>query len=316
MFEYNLSKRKSRSKMKKNDLNTEITESYYPVTLMPEVLGLGWSTFRQGTLGGPRPSSSKSWEICFVDEGSVEWWIHDELFETGPKSLFINKPGEWHGGASGMVQPCEMYWIQFFFPPEGELPGLHEQTVAEIKKIFSGMQKRHFPASAQMQSFFEQLLDEQRRQTMYAESAARAAFHQILIGTARDYLAQEKIEFSPSIKKALDWMDAHATEDFHSEHLARQVGLSVGHFYKLFRQEVGLSPANYYVRQRLSRAKQLLRNSTLTITDIAVALGFSSSQYFSTVFKRYVGLSPSEYRRLRQEKRSHLPSERGWQFLW
>ena len=281
------------------DKKSNIEEIYYPATLLPELPGMGWSTFTRGTPGGPRPSSSKTYEICLITKGSVEWWFEDELHEAWANYLFINKPGEWHGGTGGMLQPCELYWLQFYFPPDGELPGLSHKTVQQLKQTFSTFQKRYFPASAQMQGLFEQLLQEQRQQGRFSQDNARALFHQILLGTARAYSAQEYF-YSEPISRVLSWINEHLAEQANTETLAEKASLSPAQFHKVFSQELGLSPADYYLRQRLVEAKQLLRQSSSGITDIALSLGFSSSQYFATVFKKQIGLTPSEYRTLRQ----------------
>jgi AraC family transcriptional regulator, L-rhamnose operon regulatory protein RhaS len=293
--------------MHKKISNTDTIESYYPVTLLPELPGLGWRTFSQGTPGGPRPSGGKAYEICFVDKGSVEWWFDDKLSEAGSKSLFVNKPGEWHGGESGLIQPCEMYWVQFYFPPQGRLPGLAKETQLELKRAFEtmtfeAMQHRSFPASAHIKIFFEQLMNEQRQPQTYSLEVARAAFHQILITTVRDHAKKDALRHSEGIAKALAWMNNHIEHEFYSEAVAKIAGMSVGHFYKLFVQEVGLTPADYHMRQRIFLAKQKLRGSDRSITDIALGLGLSSSQYFATVFKKVVGVTPKEYREIRKSR--------------
>ena len=79
--------------------------------------------------------------------------------------------------------------------------------------------------------------------------------------------------------------------------LARLCGLSVSRFKERFRDEVGVPPAEYLTRQKIEAAKSLLLAGDHSITDVAMDLGFSSSQYFATAFKRYTGRTPSEYRR-------------------
>lgn len=283
-----------------SDKKSNTEEVYYPETLLPEVPGMGWSRFAQGTPGGPRPSGSKTYEICFITKGSVEWWLGDELHEAWANYLFINNPGEWHGGTSGMLQPCELYWVQFYFPPDGKLPSLSQETIQPLKQTFTHLTKRYFPAPVYMHTLFAQLLDEQRQQKLYAQDNARALFHQILMGTARAYLAQQSQSYSEPIRKVLRWIDEHLTVQASTEVLAEQASMSVTLFYKVFLQELGLSPAEYYLRQRLVKAKQLLRQSSLGVTEIALSLGFSSSQYFATAFKKHIGLTPSKYRSLRQ----------------
>lgn len=287
--------------MKKKNSNKDVLELYYPQTLLPEMPALGWQRFREGTPGGPRPSNMQTYEICYVDKGSVEWWIDEQLYEAGPKSLFINKPGEWHGGASGLIQPCEMYFVQFHFPPYGDLPGLSTRIVLELKKAFETIYHRSFTASQDIKVFFDLLLREQRQPQNFSVTLARAAFHQILTTTARDHARQQTQHYSEGIIEALAWINSHLDQDIYSEKLAEQAQMSLAHFYHRFVQEVGLTPAEYHLRQRMIVAKQKLRGSKSSITNIALELGFSSSQYFSTVFKKVVGVTPKAYRSLRMQ---------------
>jgi AraC family transcriptional regulator, L-rhamnose operon regulatory protein RhaS len=293
--------------MQKKISNTEIIESYHLVTLLPELASLGWRTFTQGTPGGPRPSALQTYEICFVDKGSVEWWIDDKLYEAGPKSLFINHPGEWHGGESGLVQPCEMYWLQFYLPPRGKLPGLAKGTQLELKHAFETMHHRSFAASPHIKILFDQLMNEHRQPQPYSLEVTRAAFQQILVATVRDHARKDLLRYSEGVAKALSWMNEHLEQEIYSESVAEIAGMSVAHFYKLFLQEVGLTPADYHMRQRIFLAKQTLRGSAASITEIALGLGLSSSQYFATVFKKVVGVTPNRYRKLRQSQTGGNP---------
>ncbi len=287
----------------KNRANKELIESYHLQTLLPELTSLGWRTFTQGTPGGPRPSGLKSYEICFVDKGSVEWWLDDTLFEAGPKSLFINRPGEWHGGESGLVQPCEMYWLQFFLPPEGTFPGLETATVQAFQRTFETMQHRSFLASSEVKGVFDLLLAEHRNPKAYSSIMARAAFHQILVATVRDHTRRDVATYSENVAKGLAWIHQNLERDYNSTLVATMSNSSVSQFYKHFLAEVGLTPADYHLRQKMFLAKQRLRGSDKSITDIALGLGVSSSQYFATVFKKIVGVTPKEYRDIRRKSK-------------
>lgn len=286
--------------------NKDILELYQGSTILPEVPVLGWQRFSHATAGGPRPSKLKTYEICFIDKGSVEWWLDNELYEAGSQSLFINKPGEWHGGESGLIQPCEMYFVQFHLPPQGYLPDLEQATISKLQQAFAGLKHRSFLASTKVKVFFDLLLQEQRQAKDYSLHIARAAFHQLLFTTLRDHAQKEALNYSEGITKALSWMKVKLEQDIYSDTLAEVAGMSVSRFYKLFVQELGLTPADYHLRQRIVVAKQKLRNSDDSILDIALQLGMSSSQYFATVFKKIVGVTPSEYRKLRQIKNPKL----------
>jgi AraC-like DNA-binding protein len=77
--------------------------------------------------------------------------------------------------------------------------------------------------------------------------------------------------------------------------VAETVKLSESHFKILFREEVGLPPAEYMLRQKVDAAKKALSQPGCNITELAYRLGFSSSQYFATVFKRYTSQTPSRF---------------------
>lgn len=77
---------------------------------------------------------------------------------------------------------------------------------------------------------------------------------------------------------------------------ARSSGISVDHFSALFRASTGYGPTDYYQRRRVHRACQLLLNPAPRVTEVAADLGFSDAPHFCRVFKRYKGMTPSEYR--------------------
>jgi AraC-like DNA-binding protein len=100
------------------------------------------------------------------------------------------------------------------------------------------------------------------------------------------------------IRAALDYIEARATGDepLPLGQLAQQVKLSLPRLKSKFKQELGFSPADYILRRKIERAAHLLSETRRPILDIALELGFPSSQYFATVFKRYTLHSPREAR--------------------
>jgi AraC-like DNA-binding protein len=71
--------------------------------------------------------------------------------------------------------------------------------------------------------------------------------------------------------------------------------LSESRFKSRFKAEIGVPPAEYWLRQKIERATEMLK--TRRVTEVAHELGFSSSQYFATAFKRYTLMNPSRYRK-------------------
>lgn len=79
--------------------------------------------------------------------------------------------------------------------------------------------------------------------------------------------------------------------------VARHVGVGVTHFSQTFKAATGVTPHRYVLRARLERSSELLRMTSLSIGEIAAAVGFAGQSHFCTAFTRQMGLSPSRYRR-------------------
>jgi AraC-like DNA-binding protein len=87
----------------------------------------------------------------------------------------------------------------------------------------------------------------------------------------------------------------HYAEPLSRGDMASYAGLSESHLTRCFRQEMGVTPIAYLNRYRVRQAKALLKAGDKSITEVAMAVGFSDSHYFARVFRREVGVSPSTY---------------------
>ncbi|MFC0007233.1 helix-turn-helix domain-containing protein [Micromonospora siamensis] len=88
--------------------------------------------------------------------------------------------------------------------------------------------------------------------------------------------------------------------------LARRAHVSRAHFTRSFVAAFGVTPHRYLLTRRLERAKALLRDGDLTVTEVCLAVGFTSLGSFSTQFRRFVGESPSGYRAGAVARRAEL----------
>jgi AraC family transcriptional regulator len=98
------------------------------------------------------------------------------------------------------------------------------------------------------------------------------------------------------LKRALDYIEANLDGEVHLGELSKAVGLSAFHFAKLFKESTGASPHQYVLQRRLERAKDLLRNSGMTLSEISLQAGFADQSHLTNVFRRLVGVSPAKFR--------------------
>jgi YesN/AraC family two-component response regulator len=100
----------------------------------------------------------------------------------------------------------------------------------------------------------------------------------------------------PHMQRALTFIADHFTDALSLDDVARAARLSRYHFCRLFRQETGMTFLEYLRGVRVRRAKALLADRHLRITEVAYGVGFSDLSHFDRTFRKIVGLSPSEYR--------------------
>ncbi|RPI30254.1 MAG: helix-turn-helix domain-containing protein [Chloroflexota bacterium] len=99
------------------------------------------------------------------------------------------------------------------------------------------------------------------------------------------------------VRKAMAYMHEHYADSISREEVAAYVGVSEGHLARCFQQEIKMSPMVYVNRFRINRAKSMLEDGNLSVTEVALAVGFSDSAHFNHVFRREVGVAPGAYRR-------------------
>jgi AraC-like DNA-binding protein len=90
--------------------------------------------------------------------------------------------------------------------------------------------------------------------------------------------------------------------------LARSAHVSESYFSRSFAEAFGVTPHRYLLTTRLERAKALLRDTDLSVTEVCLRVGFTSLGSFSTQFRRFVGESPSAYRAQRHDDLARIPS--------
>jgi len=107
---------------------------------------------------------------------------------------------------------------------------------------------------------------------------------------------------SPLVARAKAFIQCHADEPISLSQVAAQAHVSRFYFCKLFRKETGLTLMDYVARVRLEKAKALLSDPSLRISEIVFAAGFGSIPQFNSVFKQIVGVSPTVYRGALKER--------------
>lgn len=207
-------------------------------------------------------------------------------------SLVLLPPGVAHRYAADARDPWTLWWAHFTGEALPDLLshlGLGERRVARIGLHASAI------------SDFRALLEVQ--QTGFALDAylhAAARLRALLTFFAMQVpRAGESRAASPDIERVTAWMREHVERPVELAALVRETSdLSVFHFARRFRAATGMSPIQYFIHLRMEHACRLLDLSDAPVHAVARRLGYEDPYYFSRLFRKVIGVAPSDYRRL------------------
>lgn len=123
-----------------------------------------------------------------------------------------------------------------------------------------------------------------------------AIFAQHLALVGNQLLVQERTAEPPSVTRARKYIDEHQSEAMPLGRVAQAVNMSSFYFCKVFKKATGLTFTDYVSRVRVERAKNLLLNPNVRVTEVAYEVGFQTLTHFNRVFRKIVGESPTAYR--------------------
>lgn len=129
-----------------------------------------------------------------------------------------------------------------------------------------------------------------------------------VMGTVQNYELQRRLSYPyPEIEKAVAYIRDHFSESINMADLARNVGLSVRHFDRRFKEALNIGPKSFQIKTRIQSACEALRQSGVSVGEIALELGFSDQSSFTLLFRREMRMTPLKYRQSYRASNIALP---------
>lgn len=242
-------------------------------------------------------------EFVYMVSGSQTYFMNGQIYTVTGNQLFIAPPHQVHGTGGVMHGRYEHYWFRLEMSTEEGFLMLDRETGTMLKKCLMELPSPVISPVRNLKGLMEQSFDLLCREDPLLRTEGCALLVQFLCEILRTQTGGDGV--SKEISAALQQIHTHVEEDISLEELAAISGLSLSRFKSRFRQEVRSTPREYINVKKIQRAKILLTETEKSVTEIAFLLSFSSSSYFSALFRKLVGSSPSDYRQRRNGGAEH-----------
>jgi len=239
------------------------------------------------------PHSLKYHQIIYVDKGELEIWVDGLTWKLTEGDLIIIRPYEVMSYLQGSLPLGSHSFLQL------DLCSLSETELRESAwNCLHHFNPRVALAGKKFADPFAILIDEHKRRDMWSAEVTENQVKQVLYNLIRlhkDKFIKHKV--SPLLLESIDaYIESNLSNAISIKELAELAGYSDNHFRRLFTQLSGLQPLKYVNHRKIEVAKKRLIDGNETITDIAFGLGFSSTQYFASFFKKITSFTPLEFR--------------------
>jgi AraC family L-rhamnose operon regulatory protein RhaS len=268
-------------------------------------------------------------EFTYLKRGQIAFEVDGKQWLLRKGVLTITRPWQFHRVGAPHIASSQLIWLIFDVAvrrpnqtwrwPEWLLCSRAE--LQRLTKLLSHNEQPVWQATTEIEIWFDRLAELMRTYTdpVKAESRLKLAINGLLLAVM-EMLEGEHIaldEYLSTTERAvqmfLNSLSQHAAADWDLESMARQCGLSRTQFSKYCRRLTGMTPIQYLMQCRVEMAERMLVECTdVSVTEVAYACGFSSSQYFATVFRNIKGYSPSSFKRegyniIRRNKAARIP---------
>ncbi len=237
----------------------------------------------------------REFQIVYITAG--EGWFEDSLHskrQIQAGDIFILFPGIKHAYSPSKETGWQEYWVGF--------SGDHAMRLYENGLLDPKESLQHIGINRELMADYEQIVQLCREQTPGFQIRLGALVMQLLahIHTTTAKAQTSNID-SETVRTARSIMMLHLEAGIEVEELALQAGVSYNHLLEIFRKYTGLTPYNYFLQLRIHYAKKLLQEKEISVKEVAARMNFENQYYFSRLFKRKTGYSPTQWRN------GHLP---------
>lgn len=226
--------------------------------------------------------------LIYVAEGEIEITLPEGNKTVSAGNVIFFPPNRRYQYRHQSQKALRYYWVHFTGSYAERF--LRECGFSPLPCVKTTERENHITAR------FRSLFDVYEKKSPLQDHQLACALEQLLLSIALSLENQRK---ENGLEKSLRYLHSEYHTEIRIPDLAKMENLSHSRYITLFREQTGLSPTAYLIHLRMRIAREFLQNTDMSIGQISLMVGYSDPHFFSKLFKKYVGISPKQYR---QEK--------------
>lgn len=241
--------------------------------------------------------------MIYLIKGGMEIMEDGVCHELTPGTLFFLKSGVHHWGEKPFLAGTSWYYVHFYTSePDAGMHPFHPLSARGEKVFLSGNENEcfltlpkilYFPPQNSIRKKTEQLIERHNAGDMIGSSLLLWEIFRECVADTED---TENDGTEDKVEAIIRYLRAHFSENITARELEAAAGLSYKYVGTLFKERTGMTIREYQLMLKLKKAETLLCGTEMTMGEIAAETGFYDAFYFSRVFKREKGISPSGFR--------------------
>ena len=253
------------------------------------------------------------WEMVYTDKGRVQICRDNETIELSQGELIFHRPNEFHSikALNSSINLCVISFV-CNSPAMIYFEKYHSLLAKDLKPFLTSIlnESENTYVIPKNDPLLKKLVKKENA-TIGGEQLIKTYLEQLLILLIRNITKHGSLEVFPS-KESMEshlvigvkeFIEETIEKPFRINNLCSKLGYSKSYLSRIFLEQTGSTIANYAVKKKIDKAKQLIRENNLNFAQIADGLSFYNPQYFSRVFKRVTNMTPTEFKLSLQYKK-------------
>ncbi|MGM9660209.1 MAG: AraC family transcriptional regulator [Faecousia sp.] len=270
---------------------------------IPGVRTFGWHDMKTAVPALNQHYHENAIEITFVTKGLIVFGIDGKKSAVAGGDAFLTQPNVVHSTEEVPMGIGEICWIQLDISDEDNFLFLRKDAAHDMIQSLSSIPNGCIHTdNKECTRILKEIIRDILEVPVAYSPFRMGSYLSVYLDMLMRFTSASAPRITPDIQRVCTYISKNITEPLTLEQLADVSGLSLPQFKNKFKQQIGTPPRRYVNQEKISAIKPLLTKGC-SITDLAIEFGFCDSSYFSAVFKKHTGVTPSNYMKLHDNLR-------------